>query len=177
MLSDLGVPKIKSVTVSTFSPSICHLFTLAPWCEDLTHWKKPWFWERLKAGGEGDDRGWDGWMASPTQWTWVRASSGSWWWTGKPGILQSMGSQEVGHDWATDLNWTDVNRTYPYPVLPAQYSPKFPSPPALLSQQLRQHPRSQSCASSLVCTPKSMLLFHSVLLTLSFLGEALTTDV
>ena len=57
-----------------------------------------------KAWGEGDNRGWDGWMVSPTQWTWVWANSGSWWWTGKPGVLQSMGSQRVGHDWATELN-------------------------------------------------------------------------
>ena len=56
-------------------------------------------------GEEGDDRGWDGWMASPTQWTWVWASSGSWWWTGKPGVLQSLGSQRVRHDWVTELNW------------------------------------------------------------------------
>ena len=63
--------------------------------------------ERLKAGGEGDDRGGDGWMASPTWWTWVWASSRSWWWTGKPGVLQSMGSQGVRHNWATELNWTD----------------------------------------------------------------------
>ena len=62
--------------------------------------------ERLKAGGEGDDRGWDGWMASPTQWTWVWASSRNWWWTGRPGVLQSMGSQRVGYDRATELNWT-----------------------------------------------------------------------
>ena len=61
----------------------------------------------FKVGGEGDDRGWDGWMASPTQWTWVWISSGSWWWTGRPGMLQSMGSQRVGHDWATELNWTE----------------------------------------------------------------------
>ena len=81
--------------------------TLATWFEELTHWKRPWCWERLKAGGEGDDRGWDGWMASPTRWTWVWASSGSWWWTEKPRMLQSMGSQRVGHDWATELNWTD----------------------------------------------------------------------
>ena len=60
-------------------------------------------WERLKAGGEGDDRGWDDWMASPTQWTWVWASSRSWWWIGKPGVLQSMRSQRAGHDWATEL--------------------------------------------------------------------------
>ena len=65
--------------------------------------EKTLFWERLKAGGEGDDRGWDGWMASPTWWTWVWASSRSWWWTGKPGMLQSMGSQRVGHDWETEL--------------------------------------------------------------------------
>ena len=69
----------------------------------------PWCWERLKAGGEGDDRGWDGWMASPTQWTWVWVNSGSWWWTGRPGMLQSMGSQRVRHDWATELNWTELN--------------------------------------------------------------------
>ena len=80
--------------------------TLATWCEELTHWKRPWCWERLKVGGEGGDRGWDGWMASPTLWIWVWVSSGSWWWTGKPGILQSMGSQRVGHNWMTELNWT-----------------------------------------------------------------------
>ena len=56
-------------------------------------------------GGEGDDRGWDGWMASPTRWTWVWVNSGSWWWTGRPGALQFIGSQRVGHDWATELNW------------------------------------------------------------------------
>ena len=74
------------------------------WCEELTHLKRLWGWERLKAGGEGDDRGWDGWMASPTRWTWVWASSGSWWWTGRPGMLQSMRLQRVGHDLATKLN-------------------------------------------------------------------------
>ena len=69
---------------------------------------RPWCWERSKAG-EGDGRGRDGWMASPTQWTWVWASSGSWWWTGKPGVLQSMGSQRVGHDWATELtDWGPI---------------------------------------------------------------------
>jgi len=67
--------------------------TLATWCEELIHWKRPWFWERLKAGGEGDDRGWDGWMALPTQWIWVWLNSSSWWWTGKPGMLRFMGSQ------------------------------------------------------------------------------------
>ena len=79
--------------------------TLAIWCKELTHLKRPWCWERLKAGGEGNDRGWDGWMASPTQWTWVWVNSGSWWWAERPGILQSMGLQRVGHDWATELNY------------------------------------------------------------------------
>ena len=60
---------------------------------------------KMKAGGEGDNRGWDGWMASLTQWTWVWASSGNWWWTGKPDMLQSMESQRVGHDWVTEVNW------------------------------------------------------------------------
>jgi len=63
--------------------------------------------ERLKAGGEGDNRVWDGWMASLNRWTWVWASSGSWWWAGRPGVLQSMGLQRVGHNWATELNWTE----------------------------------------------------------------------
>ena len=80
--------------------------TLATWCEELTHWKRPWSWERLKAGGEGNDRGWEGWMASPTQLTWVWVSSRSWWWTGKPGMLQSMGLKRIKQDWATELNWT-----------------------------------------------------------------------
>ena len=84
--------------------------TLATSCEELTHWKRPWCWERLKA--EEKDRGWGGWMASPTQWTWVWASSGSWWWTGRPGVLQLMGSQRVRHDWATELNWTDTLYVY-----------------------------------------------------------------
>ena len=75
------------------------------WCEELTPWKRPWCWERLKVGGEGDNRGWDAWMASPIQWTWVWVNSGSWCWTGRPGMLQSMGSQRVRHDWATELNW------------------------------------------------------------------------
>ena len=77
--------------------------TLATWCEDLTHLKRPWCWERLKAG-EGDDRGWDGCMASLTRWTWVWARFGSWWWTGKPGVLQSMGSQS--QTWLSD--WIEL---------------------------------------------------------------------
>ena len=82
--------------------------TLATWYEELTPWKRPWCWERLKAGGEGDDRGWDSWMASPTQCTWVWVNSGRWWQTGRPGVLQSMGSQRVGHGWVTELNWTEL---------------------------------------------------------------------
>ena len=65
---------------------------LATWCKELTHLKRPWCWERLRAGGEGDNRGWDGWMASLFQWTWVWVNSGSWWWIGRPGMLRFMGS-------------------------------------------------------------------------------------
>ena len=83
--------------------------TSATWFEELTHWKRPWCWEGLGAGGEGNDRGWDGWMASSTRWTWVWVNSWSWWWTGRPGELRFMGSQRVGHDWATELNWTELN--------------------------------------------------------------------
>ena len=78
--------------------------TLATWCEELTHLKRPQCWERLRAGGKGDNKGWDGWMASPTQWTWVWVDPGSWWWTGRPGVLWFMGLQRAGHDWATELN-------------------------------------------------------------------------
>ena len=77
--------------------------TLATSCEEVTHWKRLWWWEGLGAGGEGDDREWDGWMASPTRWTWVWVNSGNWWWIGRPGVLQFMGSQRVRHDWATAL--------------------------------------------------------------------------
>ena len=78
--------------------------TLATSCEELTHLKRPWCWESLRAGGEEDDRGWDGRMASLIQWTWVWVDSGSWWWTGRPGVLQFMESQRVGHNWVTELN-------------------------------------------------------------------------
>ena len=82
--------------------------TFTTWCEELAHLKRPWCWERLRAGGEGDNRGWDGWMALLTQCTWVWVNSGSWWWTGRPGILRFMGLQRVGHKWVTELNWTDI---------------------------------------------------------------------
>ena len=84
---------------------------LATSWEELTLWKRPWCWGGLGAGGEGDVRGWDGWMASPTRWAWVWVNSGSWWWTGRPGVLWFMGSQRFGHDWATELNWTELNVT------------------------------------------------------------------
>ena len=82
---------------------------LATWCEELTHLKRPWCWKVLGAGGEGDDRGWDGWMASPTQWTWVWVDSGSWWWPGKPGVLWFMGLQRIRHNWPNELNWSHLN--------------------------------------------------------------------
>ena len=74
------------------------------WCEELTHLKRPWCWERLKAGGEGDVRRWDGWIASSTQGTWVSVNSGSWWWTGRPVVLHSIGSQS--QTWMSD--WTEL---------------------------------------------------------------------
>ena len=76
--------------------------TSATWCEELTHWKIPGCWERLKAVGEGDYRGWDGWMASLMWWTWVWVSSQNWWWTGKSGVLHFMGSQRVRHNLVTE---------------------------------------------------------------------------
>ena len=93
--------------------------TLATSCEELTHWKRLWCWEGLGAGGEGGDRGWDGWMASLTQWTWVWVNSRSWCWTGRPGVLQFMGSKRVGHDWVTELNWM----LYPWNLC---YKPTLP---------------------------------------------------
>ena len=79
-------------------------------CNELTHWKRLWCCEGLGAGGEGDDRGWDGWMASRTRWTWVWVNSRRWWWTGRPGKLQFMGSQRLRQDWVIELNW--INKIY-----------------------------------------------------------------
>ena len=89
-------------------PTNIALTTLATLLKELTHWKRLWCWEGLGAGGKGDDRGWDGWMASPSQWMWVWMNSGRWWWTGRPGVLWSMGLQRVRHDWTTELNWTEL---------------------------------------------------------------------
>ena len=86
---------------------------LATCCKELTHLKRPWCWKRLKAGGEGDDRGWDGWVASLTQWTWVWVNSGSWWWTGRPGVHGVAKSRT----WLSD--WTD------YGSQPQIQAPKF----------------------------------------------------
>ena len=85
--------------------------TLATWCEELTRLKRPWCCERLKVRGEGDGGGWDSRMASITWWTWVWVSSGCWLWTGKPDVLQFMGLQSVGHNWATELNWSSYRKT------------------------------------------------------------------
>ena len=74
--------------------------TLTTWCKELIHLKRPWWWASFKAGGEGDERLWDGWMASLSGHEFEH-----WWWTGKPGVLQSIGLQRVRHDWATVLNW------------------------------------------------------------------------
>ena len=82
--------------------------TLVTWCEELTHWKRLWCWERLRAGGEEVDREQDGGMASPTQWTWVWANFRRYWSPGKPGVLQSMGLQRIGHDWVTQQQPTFI---------------------------------------------------------------------
>ena len=87
------------------------LNTLATWRGELTRLKRLWCWERLKAGGEGDDRGWDGWMASPTQWTWISVNSGSWWWSGRPGMLHPWGCKEL--DTTEWLNWTELASNVP----------------------------------------------------------------
>ena len=87
------------------------LITLATSCKELTPWKRPWCWEGFGAGGEGDNRRWDGWMASLSRWIWVWVNSGSWWWTGRPGVLLFIGSKIVGHNWVTELNWTELNNS------------------------------------------------------------------
>ena len=103
--------------------------TLATSCEELTHWKRPWCWKGLGAGGEGDGRWWDGWMASSTQWTWVWVNSKSWWWTGRPGVLWLMGSQRVGHEWMTELNWIEcplwIYCVINHNIMQLKFSPLF----------------------------------------------------
>ena len=103
----------------------------ATWCEELTHLKRPWCWERLKAVREGANRERDGWMASLTQWTWVWVNSGSWWWTGTPDVLQSLGWQRVSLDRVTELNWI-------YPPLLAPLLNLFQSTQLILSSSSPQ---------------------------------------
>ena len=81
--------------------------TLATWCEELTHWKSPWCWESLKVRGEGNNRGWDGWMASPTRWAWVWVNYGSWWWTGRSGVLRAIHGVAKSRTLLSD--WTEQN--------------------------------------------------------------------
>ena len=129
---------------------------LWPRCREPTHLKRPWCWERLKVGGEGDDRGWDGWMTSPTWWTWVWESSWSWWWTGRPGVLQFLGSWRVRHDWVTALNWTNqknvceliepcsLNTVTPHCTLQGSFegiSPLWPSWPVKEVKYFLFHPK------------------------------------
>ena len=133
--------------------------TLSTWCEELTHLKRPWCWERLRVGWERDDRGWDGWMASLTQWTWVWTSSRSWWWTEKPGVLQSIESQRVGHDWATELNWKEclqwvalrLNTSSPFK--PSTFSTHF-----FIWRSCHPH----TSAAPLYPSPALYLIFHTV---------------
>ena len=102
--------------------------TLATSCEELTHWKRLWCWEGLGAGGEGDNRGWDSCMASPTRWTWVWVNSRGCWRTGRPSVLQFMGLQRVRRDWVTELNWTEalemisLSRKLLIPISSVQFS-------------------------------------------------------
>ena len=97
------LPMSKCLLIARLFKNTCNGHT---WGEELTHLKRSWCWERLKAGGEGDNRGWDCWMALLTQWTWVWVGSGSWWWTGRPGVLQFMESRSQTQlsKW-TELNW------------------------------------------------------------------------
>ena len=105
-------------------PKLKHQY-LATWWKELTHLKRPWCWERLNVGGEADDRGWDGWMASLIWWTWVWVSSGSWWWTGKPDVLQPMGL----HSWRWLRDWTELTNFKSYKMMLlkccTQYAIKF----------------------------------------------------
>ena len=117
------------------------------WPPDAKNWlTRLWCWERLKVGGEGDDRGWDGWIASLTQWTWVWVNSRSWQWTGRPGVLQSMGLQRVGHDWGTELNWYESLRVPGPFVEKGVLSPiKYPNTHVEISWQCAYYSISGLC--------------------------------
>ena len=106
LLGDPTSPSSRKSGLNIYWKNWCYSWnsnTLATWCKELTHWKRPWCCKRLKAGREGIGRGWDGWMASPTQWTWVWANSRSWWWIGRPDVLQSVGAKRVVYNWGTKL--------------------------------------------------------------------------
>ena len=126
-------PKLESGFILAYNPEIIRAIE----CEELTHWKRPWCWEGLGAGGKGDDRGWDVWMASPTRWTWVWVNSGSWWWTGRPGVLWFMESQRVGHNW-TELRfpmWLGLTRRHGFDPWVGKIHwrrTRQPAPPAFL---------------------------------------------
>ena len=140
-------------------------------------------------GGEGDDRGWDGWMASPTQWTWVCVNSRSWWWTGRPGVLQFMGSQRVGHNWATELNWTDCIRVVLVecnaPSHKAKWKVELRPQPLLLpvaggwGDLLITLPRSVRCKPRSSCSGDCRVSVGScfVLLIFSVINSATVNDV
>ena len=136
--------------------------TLATWCEELTHWKRPWCWERLKAGGEGDDRGRDGWMASATQWTWVWVDSESWWWTGR--CCGSWGRKES--DTTEWLNWYSICLS----LSDLAHISIIPSMAIHVVANGRIFSFLLSKQYAIVCT-YHMLLIHLTCLTLIFLGQ------
>ena len=119
--------------------------------------EKTLIWEGLGAGGEGDDRGWDGWMASLTRWTWVWVNSGSWWWTGRPGVLRFMGSQRVRHDWATELNWTELMRSDPCCVFvhTSMGVPRETAPAAANQGPFQKVDAWSTAKSVLLCEPEA----------------------
>ena len=129
-------------------------------------------WEGLGAGGERDDSGWDGWMASPTRRTWVWVNSGIRWWTGRPGMLQFMGSQRVGHDWVTELYWTEPNIRFSmlfFQIIPPSPSPTeskslfFTSVSVLLSRIYCYHLSKFHIYALIYCIDVFLSdLFHSV---------------
>ena len=124
----------------SFEGLMLKLHTLATWCKELTHLKRPWCWETLKAGGKGDDRGWDGWMASPTLWTWVWVNSRISWWTGRSGTLQSMRLETIEHGWASEVRrgsrqtghpsamWGHSEKKAIYEHVGCHQKPNLPSP-------------------------------------------------
>ena len=131
--------------------------SLATWCEELTHWKRPWCWKRLKAGGEGDDREWDGWMASLTQWPWAWVNSRSWWGTGKPVCCSPCGCKES--DMTERLNW--VNKTKIIAVMEGVLY----CPPTKAGAHAPAHPQeSASSTFYLICCsqPPSHLLINTL---------------